>query len=271
MTRAILMLAFAAGVAVSAQSALATDDAASVKRSGASRGSTLVPGVFLPDGRWSAQFATLSMLLRSAYELPADRIVGMPSWTQSERFDIVTTAAPNTPAAELRPMAQRLLADRFALRTHWEQRLTDVYALVRVNPSGALGPGLRPAAALCRRSDPVTGAPPDPPRDGPCMETIARPDEAMQFKLRDRPLNDLLIIAGARSEIGLTIADRTGLEGRFDIDLEFVSRSRPDPGALGFGVPLAVAVVHQLGLRFDKGIESVPVLVIDSVDRPTPD
>jgi uncharacterized protein (TIGR03435 family) len=272
--QAVVVLAFVGSVAMlSAQKSQTTFDAASIKRSAANGSSRVVPGVFLPDGRWSAQSATLSMLLRSAYTVPADRIVGTPSWAHSERFDIATTAAPNTSAEQLRAMAQQLLADRFGLRAHWEQRTTDVIALVRVDPSGPLGPGLRPSGAACQRSDPATGAPVSPPRDSPCAETIRRLDGgAMQFRLRDRSLlTDLLIISGARSEIGGTIVDRTGLEGNFDIDIEFVYRSQPDPGSLGLGVPLAVAMADQLGLRFDQRRELVPVLVIDSVDRPTPD
>jgi uncharacterized protein (TIGR03435 family) len=272
MIRAALIVALFAGVVrASAQGADNAFDAASVKTSTSNSG-PLVPGIFLPDGRWSAQRATLAMLLRSAYSLTFDRILGMPAWAHTERFDIVTTSSPDTPIERSRGMAQRLLIDRFGLRAHWEQRGGDVYALVLADPSRRLGPGLRPSGAPCQRSDPVSGEPLEPPRTGPCVETFRRLDDgAYQLRFRDRPLTDLLIIAGARDEVGGQVADQTGLTDRFDIDLDYVPRSARGLGAVGLGVPLAAAVVDQLGLRFERRRESIDVLVIDSVERPTPD
>lgn len=271
MKRTAVVLALVGSVATaSAQSAQVTFDAASIKTSGASDRSVVVPGVFLPDGRWSAQRATLSMLLRSAYDLPASRVIGLPSWTHSQRFDISTTAAPDIPAEQLRTMAQRLLADRFDLHAHWEQQEMDVYALVRADVSGALGPGLRRSNVACPRGIVVTGESGGPPPSSACSETIRLLDDAaMQFHLRDRSLSEFLVLSGARSEIGDPVADRTGLDGKFDIDIEFAYRSLPQLSALAIGVPLAAAVVPQLGLRFERRTELVSVLVVDSVEMPT--
>jgi uncharacterized protein (TIGR03435 family) len=245
-------------------------EVASIKRSAA--GPNVVPAVFLPNGQWSAQRATLAMLLRSAYDL--DRFVGMPAWAPSERFDIVTTASPNTPRARLQAMARTLLAERFELRAHVEQRYADVFVLARAKTTAALGPGLRPSASSCPRALLPASGVADAPRDERCTESIRYVESgALRMQLRDRPLSDLLIISGARFEVGDPIVDRTGLTDRFDIDLEFASRESRErtPDGLGLGLPYSAAVESQLGLRFDRRQEPIDVLVIELVELPSPD
>jgi uncharacterized protein (TIGR03435 family) len=93
----------------------------------------------------------------------------------------------------------------------------------------------------------------------------------MRMQLRDRPLNDLLILSGARTEIGQPIIDRTGLDGRFDIDLEFAPLESRERTAGGLGLPYGAAVESQLGLRFEGRQEPLDVLVIEHVALPSPD
>ena len=242
-------------------------DEASIKRSRDAR--SVVPGIFLPNGQWSAQNATLAMLLRSAYDI--DRFVGMPDWAQSERFDVVTTASPNTTPAQLRAMARALLVARFELRTRIEQRTSEVFVLVRAK-EGVLGPGLRSATIECPRGAAAADAAGDATRSKQCSEVIARADSgAFRFQLRDRPLRDLLIISGARSELGDPIIDRTGLVGRFDIDFEFASREARERTRDGLGLPYDAAFERHLGLRFEQRREPIDVLVVEHIALPSPD
>jgi len=81
------------------------------------------------------------------------------------------------------------------------------------------------------------------------------------------------------------VVDRTGLTGTYDLDLTFTpDRSLqggpggpPPPGAPPLppidpdGPSIFTAVQEQLGLKLDAQRGPVDVLVIDSVDRPTPD
>jgi uncharacterized protein (TIGR03435 family) len=75
------------------------------------------------------------------------------------------------------------------------------------------------------------------------------------------------------------VVDRTGLTGRFDMELEASEiKSAPDykPGPSDLALPPAagpsifIAVREQLGLKLEPQMAAVPVLVIDSVERPTP-
>jgi len=242
-------------VSVTAQEAF---EVASIRKRESIDIAEVVPPMFSPGGRWSAQGVTLSLILRSVYELPSNRIVGMPSWAMSERFDLDARARGGTTLTQMQAMAKRLLAERFGLRAHWDHRVTEVYVLVRAKASGELGPGLRKAS--CQRTD-----------LNRCGEEFTRASGGgMRLRFRDRPLADLLIISGARSEIGDPIVDRTELVGRFDIDLEFVPQSElSGQSALGTGLPYAAAFADQLGLRFERREELVDILVIDSVTRPS--
>ena len=76
--------------------------------------------------------------------------------------------------------------------------------------------------------------------------------------------------------LGDRVVDRTGLEGGFDMLLEnMVDQWGPrGPGidaAPSDAAPLPAALQEQLGLRIDARREPVDVLVIDRIERPSPD
>jgi bla regulator protein BlaR1 len=268
----LLVIGLLAGAVLSANEqagAQQTYEAAVIKRSAVKDLREVVPGMFLSNGQWSARGATLSLLLRSAYAIPGDRIIGLPSWASSERFDIVTTPAPKQPLKQLQAMARQLLADRFGLQAHYEQRVNEVFALIRVEASGMLGPGLRPSASRCRHTSASATETSDLPS---CQEAITSPNPGMmRYEFRDRPLVDLLIISGASQDICGPIVDRTGLTGQFDIDLEWTPRRSLEQSRPEFGAYLAEAFVEQLGLRFERRREPSDVLVLDRATMPPVD
>lgn len=78
-----------------------------------------------------------------------------------------------------------------------------------------------------------------------------------------------------RADIQRVVRNRTGLAGKFDLDLEYA----PDAGVPGDPQPapafattgLSTAMKEQLGLRLESAKGPVDVVVIDHVERPTPD
>jgi uncharacterized protein (TIGR03435 family) len=71
------------------------------------------------------------------------------------------------------------------------------------------------------------------------------------------------LLAGAS---GRTVVDRTGLEGGYEIDLEW------SPGQVATDLPsIFTAVQEQLGLKLESTRAPVDVLVVDHVERPTED
>lgn len=67
------------------------------------------------------------------------------------------------------------------------------------------------------------------------------------------------------------VVDRTGLEGQFDIKLEWA-----DPTVLAENPEIdrpsfVTALQEQLGLKIEQSTELVEVLVIDRIEQPSPD
>lgn len=113
-------------------------------------------GRMLSGGRIEVPATTLKSLIMAAYGVQENMIAGGPSWLDSDRFDIVAKARPDTPRDTLFPMLRSLLAERFKLAIHREDKPMPVYAMV----VGKGGPRLEKAAGgelTCRWIAPGDG------------------------------------------------------------------------------------------------------------------
>ncbi len=241
-----------------------------------------------PGGRFTATNAPLRMLIRNAYQLQDFQLVNLPDWATSERFDIVAKAEGDVPPAPigttgpLQLMVRSLLSERFKLVTHHESRDLQIYALVLAKNDGKLGAQLRPAtvdcAAMMAARGRSGGPPPGPPPLG------ERPACGMRIGPGTMagggfPMSQL---AQTLSQfVQRVVVDRTGLTGNYDLDLTWtpdqMPQGAPPPGAPPFpavdpnGPSIFTALQEQLGLKLDAQRGPVDVLVVDSVERPTPD
>ena len=98
----------------------------------------------------------LSDLITLAYGdpgqvLPDSRLLGGPSWINSDRFDIKAKGGgdESDTAAEKQAMLRTLLRDRFNVAIHAETRDLPIYALVLARKDARLGPQLRHADVDC--------------------------------------------------------------------------------------------------------------------------
>jgi uncharacterized protein (TIGR03435 family) len=195
-------------------------------------------------------------VVRYAYQLPSFRVFGLPGWAEGERFDIVAKAARPITEDERQAMVRALLADRFRVKAHFEKRDQTVYVVTRANGDGSLGSGLQP------RPDCATT---------PCQRSGSSSRVAGVIRLRGTTMAGLA--EGPMSSIlGQVVRDESGIEGVFDVQASW----RPD--AVDAPVDPSdqrpsffTAIQEQLGLRLEPRREAVEVLVIDSVERPTPD
>ena len=76
-----------------------------------------------------------------------------------------------------------------------------------------------------------------------------------------------------QSMVGRPVLDRTGLTGTFDIDLRWdgaETGAKPESVAAD-ATSIFTAVQEQLGLKLEPGRSAFDVVVIESVQRPTPD
>ena len=252
-------------------------EVASVKpnKSGEPGGSSSVRG-----SQISVVNDTLFTIIRSAYGVQGNQILGGPDWIRAtnERFDITAKAAEGTKPDQLLLMLHRLLADRFGLRLHKETRDVPMFALVMVRADKRLGPQMKPAAFDCTalRAALARGEKPalPPETERPVCGAQTRPGYAL---IGGYPLSD---IARTLSSFvgGRPVEDRTGLTGIYDLQLSWTPEQLPEtPG--GQSLPpidtdrpsLFTAVQEQLGLKLEAPTGPLEVLVIDSAERPTPD
>ena len=80
-----------------------------------SSGGTSSLDVVLHGDRFSLRGKYGASLIRAAYEMDGDQVIGGPPWLYRTMYDILAKAPPNTPPATLRLMLRSLLADRLKL------------------------------------------------------------------------------------------------------------------------------------------------------------
>jgi uncharacterized protein (TIGR03435 family) len=274
---------------VRAQTPAAADkpkfEVASVRENTADDGKVMI-GI-QPGGRFNAVNVALWDLIRQAYAIQRTQIVGAPDWVETARYDIVAKAEgeiprtpPGSPPGPLNLMLQDLLEDRFKLRARRETREMQVYALKLARSDGKLGEGLRASSVDCgaMRGRGERGAPPPgPPPAGerPMCGMRMAPNQLLASGV---PLVQLTQVLSQLTQ--RIVVDRTSLTGNFDIDLSFtpdrMPQGPPPPGAPvpsidPNGPSIFTALQEQLGLKLESEQAPVEVLVIDHVERPTPD
>jgi len=202
------------------------------------------------------------------------KLVGVPDWAVSERFDINARAAGQITLDERRLMMQAMLADRFNLVARREKREVSVLALMLLRSDGKLGPNLveskgciQPAAARAAAAGGETPASQMPV----CGVKGNGPGRAI---LTGTNLTQFASVISLM--IGRTIVDKTGLTGSYDIDFRFAPEQQipegagaPIPTAELSGTSVFTAVREQLGLKLESQKDLEEVLVIDHVERPS--
>lgn len=247
-------------------------------------------GVQVQPGSFIVTNLTLRELIGVAYEIPPPlrkaRMSGGPNWIDADRFDIVAKAEAKSTLSQHRGMLRTLLADRFKLVAKTATRDIPVYALVMARADRKLGPQLREVPAVdCVALRATNGGMPPPMPPGPfvalpCVMT-ARSGVIMAGSTT---MADLVRVAFTRVVLDRVVVDRTGLVGTYSVDVEWTPESEPFASAAdlppGLPVPpplttagpsIFTALQEQLGLKLEPARGPVEVLVIDSVERPTPD
>ncbi|HEX7792857.1 MAG TPA: TIGR03435 family protein [Vicinamibacterales bacterium] len=267
----ILIVTVLAGRLLAQSSPVPAFDVASVKPS-ESRDAESASFV-QPGGRYIATNVTLRMLLKSAYGLHDDQLVGGPSWISSDGFDIAAKAEGySTPSAfrdQARLMLRPLLTDRFKLVIRREQRDLPVYALAKAGK--VLGQQIRVSdPRACEGAAKAMPTPPlaaEPEAPLPCGAEIYRPGH-----LAARGMAFSFFVLNVSRYTDRVVVDRTGLAGKFDWDVQWV----PDALAVNGPSPpdgpaLFVALREQAGLKVERRRGSVEVFVIAHAEKPDPD
>ena len=241
----------ATGLPLAAQQPAATFEVASIKPNTNGISNALPPS--RSNGSYSASNVALKSIIANAYEVRIFQIEGGPDWLTSDRFDIIARGPEGTPD-RLRPaMLRTLLAERFKLVAHFETREQQVYSLTLLRGDGRLGPQLKPSA-------PASGS-----SSGFPSASVGNGTARINGR---RVSMDTLAMMLAGSVFNQRVINRTGLSGEFELDLRFTPDS--SPAAAPEFPSIFTAVQEQLGLKLEASRGPVEVLVIDSVERPTP-
>jgi len=227
------------------------------------------------EGRVDFTGVSLKSIAAAAYKVEYFQVTA-PSWMEGVRFDIAAKIPTGVPKEQTPAMLQTLLKDRFHLRARVETKEGTTYALV----AGKGRPKLKPKAD---EDAPPPWSLPDGslPPAGAVVMMVDGPTTAV---LRMRAVTMAALCHHLSSQLRLPVADETGIEGKYDIDLP-VQLGMPDgwldppPGAnMSAGPPpppppptLAPAAlakaVEQLGLKLEARRGPVEQLVVESADR----
>jgi uncharacterized protein (TIGR03435 family) len=228
-------------------------------------------GVRMDSSQVSYNFYSLNDLIRVAYHVYTHQISG-PDWVRSERFDVVAKLPVGAARREIPGMLQKLLEDRFQLRSHRESRDCQVSS---------------PDSAPLVQSE---------VRPGFSAAAVSRPGGTMDygngayFKFADSKAEGHKMPAGRIASqltpyLDRPVVDMTNLKGRYDSVLEL---SLEDFRAMGIRSAIAAGVaippqalqvaeaasgdslsnaLEKLGLKLESRKAPLEVLVIDHVEK----
>lgn len=235
-------------------------------------------GGYDPGGQFIVRGATLRMLIgigwKETHTVPdltpleiavapsvaqfnSDRYLkGAPSWLNTDCFDVIAKAAVGTPMDTVRLMVQKLLADRFHLVVHREEKSVKVWAMVSAKGGFKLqrAEGGEAVCAPSISNDNVYH------RDCRNMSMARLAEQLPNF--------------APRFFEGRPVVDATGLTGVWNFRLDWTPLSG---GLTGLGAgpdqefdsgrTIFGTMEKNLGIKLESREQPVPVIVIDSVDR----
>jgi len=215
---------------------------------------------------------SISNMLAMAYHVSIYQITGLPDWghafynvqakSDSVADDKLATLSKEQAELERQHMMQALLADRFNLKTHWETREGPVYDLVVAKRGSMLhaGGSLPPSADELKSFG-----------DRKIPEMYQHGDGRRGYELIGHDCHITTLVGMLGSLMRTRVIDKTGLTATYDFDLQYNQSSGRDRDAdptIWPSVPDAVE--DELGLKLEPSKGSVQMLVIDHIEKPSP-
>jgi uncharacterized protein (TIGR03435 family) len=257
-------------------------------------------GISIDGARVDIGFLSLADLIPIAYKLKRYQVSG-PDWMPVQRFDILAKLPDGASEKQVPEMLQALLADRFKLAIHRENKERSVYALV----VGKDGPKLKEAApsqtpsggddktagdgngqvSLSRAGN---GAVVSSPKMGKTKVSMGA-NGTMHMEVEHMGMSDFAAMLAPF--LDRPVVDMTELKGNYQIaldvsmaDLRNVAKTAgmAIPGQAPTGGDAArnpadaasepsgssiFAAVQQLGLKLESRKTSIEVIVVDHVEK----
>lgn len=222
----------------------------------------------LPNGVRLSNLPLKDLIVQAYGLVLTDQVEGLPSWVNSERFDIEAKVAGADVAAfkkltldQVRLMARPILTDRFQFASHEEKKILPLYSLVIAKGGSKLQPSTMSSEDPNARTG-VIG-----------IGHLANSNGTFMTELTARGVTmDVLAGTLSRQGLGRVVLDNTGLTDRYDFKLSWagVSMAADANPTDTSGPSIFTAVSEQLGLKLESQKGPVPVLVIDHIEEPSP-
>jgi len=285
-TAALLLVVSAAAAWSQPADAPLAFEVASIKLSPPPNGRGIRVGCPSDPGRITCTNMNMANLVTMAYGIAHYQLVGL-SLGDTDRYEVAVKVPEGATKDQIKLMWQNLLAERFKLAVHRETRQVTVYEL-----SVARG-GLKMKESV-EEPPPAADAPPLPPpaNPGPRKLTLGKdgfpelgPQTSMAMmgnkaRWRAAKATSASIASMFAAQLGQPVTDATGLTGKYDFTLSWVTESRGgNRGAAGSDPPLAgmddsdagptlvQAIQSQLGLKLEQKKGPMEVIVVDHVER----
>jgi uncharacterized protein (TIGR03435 family) len=197
-------------------------------------------------------------LIEFAYQVRDRQISGGPAWMAETRFDLAGEPdAPGLPSLDqYRLMIKKLLASRFNLQLHTVQQTFPVYALTRDEKAPTL-----------HHSDPELDG-------GSCYVYSTEDGHADGQTVSQCVGFTMPLFAGLLMNFieDRQIVDETGLTGSFELTLTMPTSAMHGDSAGPEDVRADAfrQAIQPLGFHLISKKESIPVLIIDHLEKPTP-
>ena len=234
------------------------------------------PSARVEHGRVEAHNLTLKNIITFVWDMNSDDLLAnAPKFLDSAKFDILAKAPAPAPGDELdddelRIMVRKLLAERFNLKTHMEERPVDGYVLTVVKPKLVKAdPSNR---TNCHEGPGADGK--DPRDVNPILGRLMTCQNMTMAQFVEQLPN----LANGYAHVD--VLDQTGLTEAYDFTLSFstigqVQGNGPgQPGGPGQSVSdpngaisLPEAISKTLGLKLELKKRPMQVLVIDHIDE----
>jgi len=215
------------------------------------------------SGLMNTHNTTLADLIKFAYDLHPKQVIGAPAWFDTDKFDIeAKPSIPGMPTTnQLKIMQQKLLVDRFSLQFHKDKKELSAYAIT-------VAKGGEKIKKEENSNLPLPGF-------------GGRPQSG--FNIRNATMAEFASMMQAQF-LDLPVVDQTGFGAtRYTFILKFT----PDPTMRPFGgaapppaaqpaaadpdaPPDLFYAMEQLGLHMQKTKAPVDVMVIDKIEKPSP-
>lgn len=202
--------------------------------------------------------SSLKFCVQMAWNLQDYQVSGAQGWIETSKYDIEAVAASPFKPGEYRAMLQAMLTERFGLVIHRETKDKAGYALV----IGRNGPKL------------------PPPTEDPNI--LFQPDCFRRHDFEGHERIDEAVGGSSVVNSEGPVADNTGIEGSFDVSLQWTpdpssqplltksgAPAPPPPSDAAAGPSIFTALQEKLGLKLDARKVPIEIIVIDHANRPS--